>query len=357
MRIIALANQKGGCGKTTVAINLAATLAQLDKRILLIDNDPQGHATLACGLGERDFSLSAYDLYLTTDILVEDAFLEVAPNLHLVPAGVELSAVEQALAREPEKELRLRKTLRRSALPYDVVLIDCPPSVGLLTFNALLASAEVIVPVDPCHQSLQAVRKFRETLGVLREKRHHDVIPRILLTNFDPRPRFARTLAATVEEQHGDAMLETIIHTTVRVKEAAGAGVPLARFDPGSRGALDFRLLAAELAGQEADLAVPDLGRWTELLHGPQLTPGGVRFVGDFPTAQAVRLTGSFSGWTAEGHPLERRGDGLWECLVPLPPGQHEYRFIVDGAWLADPHNAQTQPNAFGGWNSLLTVP
>jgi len=357
MRILALANQKGGCGKTTLATNLAAALAQLDKRVLLIDNDPQGHATLAWGLGERDFSLSTFDLYMTSDILVEDAFLELAPNLHLLPAGIELSAVEQALAREPEKDLRLRNTLRRSALPYDFVLIDCPPSVGLLTFNALLASSEVLVPTDPSYQSLQAVRKMRETLAVLREKRRHDLVVRIVLSDFDPRPRFARTLAAELEELYGGELLETTVHHTVRLKEAAGAGLPVIRYDPQSRGALDFRLLAQELTEGAPDLTVADLGRWSELLHGPQVTSRGVRFRADFPSARTVCLTGSFTAWSAEGQPLARRPDGLWECELPLPPGAHEYRYIVDGAWSEDPHNAESVPNEFGSVNSLVTVP
>ena len=176
MRVIALANQKGGCGKTTTATNLAATLSSMGKKVLLIDNDPQGHATLAFGFRERDFTLSTYDLYLTSDILIEDAFLDISSNLHLVPAGIELSAVEQTLARESEKEYRLRNNLRRSAMPYDYVLIDCPPSVSILTFNALLASSEILIPVDPSYYSLQAVKKMRETLSVLREKKGHDII-------------------------------------------------------------------------------------------------------------------------------------------------------------------------------------
>ena len=194
MRVIALANQKGGCGKTTTATNLAAALALADKRVLLIDNDPQGHATLAFGFRERDFSLSTNDLYLTPDILVEDAFLEVDPNPHLVPAGIELSAVEQELARQHDNEGRLRANLRRSALPYDYVLLDCPPSVGVLTFNALLAAGEVLIPVDPSTYSLQGVRKMRETLALLRDRKGHDVVPRVLMTDFDTRPLFVLSL-------------------------------------------------------------------------------------------------------------------------------------------------------------------
>jgi len=133
MRVVPLVNQKGGCGKTTTAVNLAVALGRLGQRVLLIDNDPQGHATLALGFTDRDFSLSTYDLYLTSDILVEDARVIIGPYLDLVPAGVELCAVEPRLAGVDGRETRLRDTLRRSELPYDVILVDCPPSVGMLT--------------------------------------------------------------------------------------------------------------------------------------------------------------------------------------------------------------------------------
>ena len=266
MRVVVLANQKGGCGKTTTATNLAAALAQLDKIVLLVDNDPQGHATLAFGYHERDFSLSTYDLYLTSDILVEDAFLEVERNLHLVPAGVELSAVEPALAGEEGREHRLRDNLRRSAMPYDYVLIDCPPSVGLLTFNALLAGNEVLSPVDPSSFSLQAVRKMRETLAVIRDRKGHDLIPRILMAGFDTRPLFVRRIMEELDTLYENELLDTIIHRTVRFREAAGSAMPVLHLDPESRGAVDFRSLARELTAMEVDLSVPALDHWTALL-------------------------------------------------------------------------------------------
>ncbi len=356
MRVIALANQKGGCGKTTSATNLAATLSRLDKKVLLIDNDPQGHATLAFGFRERDFSLSTYDLYLTTDILVEDAFLDISPNLHLVPAGIELSAVEQTLAREPEKEYRLRNNLRRSAMHYDYVLIDCPPSVSLLTFNALLASSEIIIPVDPSYYSLQAVRKMRETLAVLREKKGHDIVPHILMSDFDTRPRFVRKVMEELDDLYESELLDTIIHHTVRFKEAAGSGQPVVEYDPESRGSLDFRNLARELTEQEVDVNVAALDHWVALLHGPQVTRAGVVFEADFPRAKTVRITGSFCNWSAKGLPLKCREDGIWECHLDLEEGNYEYRFIVDGSWLPDPHNTKTAPNEFGGANSLVVV-
>ena len=356
MRVIALANQKGGCGKTTTATNLAAALALNAKKVLLIDNDPQGHATLAFGFRERDFSLSTYDLYLTSDILVEDAFLEAGENLHLLPAGVELAAVEQALAGTTDRELRLREKLRRSALPYDYVLIDCPPAVSLLTFNALLACGEVLVPVDPSVYSLQAARKLHETLAVLREQRGHDVVPRVLMCDYDTRPRFVRTLMAELDTQYERELLDTIIHHTVRFREAAGAGTPVVRLDPESRGAVDFRCLAREIVADEVDVSVTAVDHWVALLHGPQPTGAGVRFEADFPRAKAVRVTGSFCDWSAKGLPLERRDDGIWECHLALEPGNYEYRFIVDGAWLPDPHNTRSAPNEFGGVNSLCVV-
>lgn len=356
MRVIALANQKGGCGKTTTAVNLAAALGRQGQRVLLVDNDPQGHATLALGLGERDFSLSTFDLYLTSDILVEDARVDVAERVHLVPAGIELSAVEARLAGVEGREHCLRNSLRRSDLNYDVVLVDCPPAVGLLTFNALLACGELLVPIDASAYSRQAVTKLFETLDVLRERRGHELAVRLLLSNYDLRSRYARSLRCELSTVYGDALLETIIHPTVRVREAAARGMSILDHDPRSRAARDFVDLAAELVTDGVDLSAPALDHWTALLRGPEISSTGVRFVASFPRASAVNLTGSFNDWSSKGTPLSRREDGCWECVMPVGTGTYEYRYIVDGVWLPDPHNPESVTNEFGGANSLVEI-
>jgi len=361
MRVVAVANQKGGCGKTTATTNLAAALIQQGKRVLLVDNDPQGHATLAFGIRERDFTLSTYDLYLSTDIVVEDACLTLESGLDLVPAGVELSAVEMKLARDAGKEMRLSRCFENSEMAYDYVLIDCPPSVSLLTFNALLAASEVLIPVDPSHYSLQAVRKMRETLAVLRDQKDHDLVPRILMSDFDTRPRFVRKVMEELDELYSNELMETVIHHTVRFKEAASARIPVLKFDPESRGAFDFRRLADEVIAQEVDETVAvgagaQLEDWPSALTGPQISPAGVCFEADFPRAKSVRITGTFCDWSAKGMALQRAQDGTWNCELKLPRGPHEYRFIVDGAWLPDPHNSDIVANEFGGANSRVIV-
>src|SRR5262245_38790320 len=147
MRTLSVANHKGGCGKTTVAVNLASSLASSELRVLIVDNDPQGHATTALGVRRGDFSLTTRDLYLTSDIKVEDVRLSVRDTLDLVPADVDLSTVEPELSAQPRRTQRLGERLAVSAMPYDYVLIDNPPHIGVLAFNALMASREVIVPV------------------------------------------------------------------------------------------------------------------------------------------------------------------------------------------------------------------
>jgi chromosome partitioning protein len=357
MRILSVANQKGGVGKTTIAVNLASALAGSGHTVLLIDNDPQGHATLALGLEPNQFALSTRDLYLQEGLKVEDARITVGNELFLVPADIDLSTVEQDLSNAPRKLRRLVGCLAVSHMPYDFVIIDNPPQVGLLTFNALLASSEVVLPVDAGRFSVDAVQRFSATLRGLQAERGHAPRLRIVASAFDLRTRHARRILEDLRALQPGCLAQTVIRSTVRLREAAQAGSPIDRFDRGSRAAADFAALASELLSSEWTVDGQELVEWEELLHGPFVKAAGVLFHGYFPAAERVSVTGDFNDWSVEGMELERRGEGHWEAQLPIAPGCYEYKFIVDGVWTADPENPEQVRNTFGQVNSVLVVP
>lgn len=355
MRILSVVNQKGGCGKTTVSINLAAALATRGKQVLLVDMDPQGHAGLGLNVDPDDFDRSMYDVLLYPTTELDDIVIAIAEGLDLAPASVVLAAVEQELADKPGREQRLTAKLARVRKAYDYVIIDCPPSIGLLTFNALAAAHEAIIPVDPSFYSLHGLHKVRETIELLRDEVGHEIHVRILANNFNSRTNFCRDILYEIENFHGDSMLKTTVGHTVKLKEAASRGQSIVRFEPASRAAKEFLALADELAAQEGFFRIGEQREYPAFL-GPQAVPGGTRFQIEAPHAQDVRLTGQFSGWSYEGIPLQREDDGLWSVVVDVPPGAHEYRFILDGVWVKDPSNAESVLNEFGQENSVVVV-
>lgn len=357
MRIVSVANQKGGCGKSTVAVNLASALSKLGARVLLVDNDPQGHATLGLGIEANQFSLSARDLYLTSDVLIEDIRIELRPTLHLIPAAVDLSTVEQELEGQERKIRRLVERFTISDMPYDLVLIDNPPNVGLLTFNSLMASGEALVPVDPGRFTIEAVARFRESLDLLAAENGHRVKMHVLPSCFDIRTRYARELLEELDRLYPGERLDTLIHQTVRLKEAAAAGQAIDAFDSESRGAADFDGLAHEMYAFPSELTVEDDSRWSELLHGTPTASGIVRLAAGFPDAGKVAVTGDFTDWAVEGLAMERDGDGVWRLELDVEPGCYEYKFIVDGIWKVDPKNPEQVRNNYGQLNSILVVP
>ncbi len=357
MRILSVANQKGGVGKTTIAVNLASALAGSGNTVLLIDNDPQAHATLALGLNPAQFALSTRELYLNEGVKVQDARITVTPELYLIPADIDLSTVEQELAEAPRKLRRLLECLATSHMPYDFVLIDNPPQVGILTFNALLASSEVLLPVDAGRFSVDAVERFSATLRGLKTERGHAPRLRIVASGFDLRTRHARRILEDLQALQPGSLARTVIRSTVRLREAAQAGSPIDRYDRQSRATADFAALSAELLASEWLLESEELMEWEELLHGPRAKSEGVLFHAYFPQAQHVCVTGDFNDWSVEGVQLERRGEGHWEAQLPIAPGCYEYKFIVDGVWTADPENPEQVRNTYGQVNSVLVVP
>lgn len=248
-RRIAIANQKGGVGKTTTAVNLATGLADLGQRVLLVDLDPQANATTGLGVDPRTLSASTYEVLLdelpATQALVPTA----VERLALLPSHLDLAGAEIELVSAFSREQVLRRALEPLRSEYDVVLIDCPPSLGLLTVNALTAADEVIVPIQCEYYALEGLGHLMGNIDRVRKSLNPDLrVSAIVLVMYDARTRLAEDVAREVRSHFGDLVCRTVIPRSVRLSEAPSYGQPIARFDPGSRGSIAYRLLAEEVA-------------------------------------------------------------------------------------------------------------
>ncbi len=358
MRTLAVINQKGGCGKTTVAIHTAGALTRLGKRVLLVDMDPQSHATLGLGVAGEQQGTTTYELLRDPTVTVTDAMHEVRPGLCLVPGSTVLSGIEQELAGEIGREERLgRKLSHLPAGAFDFAVVDCPPSVGLLTFNALVAADEVLIPVDASYFSMHGLGKLRETISVIEEELNHRIRVHVVCNNVDTRTHFSNDMLSEVEKLHAGVLLNSFISNSVRLKEAAARGITIFELDASSKPATQFAGLAQELVERVPLIETSNMAAWMEQLHGPQRVDEGVLFALDAPGAAEVYVTGEFPDWPREGKPLRRdSADGLWKAILDVPPGEYEYHFIVDGHWMRDPRNEDYTRNEFGQENSLLVV-
>ena len=247
MRIIAIANQKGGCGKTTTAINLSACLAARKHPVLLIDLDPQAHATLGLNLKMEDPPRSVYDVFRQWRPLDEVTYMDVYPGLDLAPADRRLYGMDQELAWAFDKESILLKQTKHLNDRYEIIILDCPPNLGVLTLNALRAADEVIVPVEPSFFSLHGLGKLMETVELLKTKSNHPVVVRALATIINLRTRFAQEVLDEISSHFGSATFKTVIRATVRLREAVSYGVPICSYDEDSLGAVDYDALAQEV--------------------------------------------------------------------------------------------------------------
>ncbi|MBN2172014.1 MAG: AAA family ATPase [Candidatus Krumholzibacteriota bacterium] len=358
MKVLAVVNQKGGCGKTTLAIHLAAAWAKEGFRVLLVDLDPQGHASLGLGVSAEDRDLGAYDLLQDPAAPFADIAVRIERNLDLVPSGIILSAAEQELARQPGRESRLISALLRHGEAYDWIVVDTPPSVGLLTFNALVAADALLVPVDSSTFTLHGLGKILETLEVLEEEMDRRPPCFVAANQFSRRTLFSRELYRKLAAHDRIHLLETKIRASVRVKMAAAAGVPVLRLTKAGLVKLDFEQLAEELWSRLAELIIERTEEVAERLFGPQPCEGGIRFSVEASEAREVYLTGSFNNWNPGGIPLEPVAGqpGRWEVVLALPSGNYEYRYILDGRWVTDPEQHDSVVTEMGLENSLLVV-
>ena len=248
-RILAIANQKGGVGKTTTAVNLGSALAEVGFRVLVVDLDPQGNATTGLGINPRDLEHSVYDVILN-DAAIEDCIEPTTlKNLFVAPATIDLAGAEIELVPVMSRELKLRKALHAIRDDYDLVLIDCPPSLGLLTVNGLAAADDVIVPIQCEYYALEGLGQLLRNVGLVRANLNPTLDVRgIILTMYDARTKLADQVVNEVRAHFGPKVYETVVPRTVRLSEAPSFGQPIIVFDSSSRGAKAYRDLAQEVS-------------------------------------------------------------------------------------------------------------
>jgi chromosome partitioning protein len=248
-RIISIANQKGGVGKTTTAVNLGAALAELDFRVLVIDLDPQGNATTGMGISHRNVEGSIYDVIMN-DAPIDDCVEPTSVrNLFVVPATIDLAGAEIELVPAFSRELKLRRALAQVRDDYDFTLIDCPPSLGLLTVNGLAASDDVLVPIQCEYYALEGLGQLLRNVSLVKTNLNPSLEMRgIVLTMYDARTKLAEQVEREVRAHFGSKVYRTVVPRTVRISEAPSFGQPVTVFDSSSRGAVAYRELAKEVS-------------------------------------------------------------------------------------------------------------
>ena len=424
MRCIAVINQKGGCGKTTIAINLAATLAGQGKSTLLVDMDPQSHCAVGLAVPEDQIERNIYDCLIAqhsgSSVVLQNVVWQIARGFDLAPSGIELAAFEPQLAGKDGREDCLREVLAEQASHYDYVIVDCPPNVGLLTFNSLRAAHEVIIPVETGYFALHGLSRQLETLDVMRQQCQQDIVCRIVPSMYDVRTKLAREVLSELRKHHKAELSKTVINFNTKLKEAASFGQPITEYDPASKGMHDFLGLAEEfirgesvfvgvpVAGEEAagvaaegrsgkqgravgdvesvDAQLRNISKSADQLvaeaeelvgtrpktqtqqagtlkeklddfYGVRQEQDRVVFAALYPKAERVMLAGDFNGWEPERTLLEKKnGVGRWSTEFPLEAGTYRYRYVVDDRWQRDPYNEHIESNPFGEYNSVLEV-
>lgn len=252
-KIIGIANQKGGVGKTTTSVNLAASLGVLDKKVLLIDADPQANATSGLGVDVETIDIGTYQL-LEHNVSAAEAIVETsAPNVDLIPAHIDLVAIEIELVDKDDREYMLRKALAPIKDQYDYILIDCAPSLGLLTLNALTAADAVIIPIQCEYFALEGLGKLLNTIKSVQKIHNPELdIEGLLLTMYDSRLRLSNQVVEEVQKHFSDMVFETIIQRNVRLSEAPSFGESIINYDVSSKGATNYLSLAKEMIKKNA---------------------------------------------------------------------------------------------------------
>jgi len=338
---------------------------------------------------------------------MEKVIWQIGKNFDLAPASLELAAFEQQFAGMPGREMRLKNVLDSVADKYDYCVIDCPPAVSLLTFNALRAANAVIIPVETGYFSVHGLKKQLETLEMLKKQCGQELTIKVVANLYDVRTKLGREMLGEMRKQFGHLMFQTYVNFNIKIKEGSSLGQAISEYDSSSMGFKDFSKLAQEVikafepavsienvVNVETQAVADDLmskaeslsrraeellqesastlgkepkiiqqapvEEKLELVYGVTRTEDGIKFLADYPHASQVCVAGDFNNWSADATPMNRldqvEKNGAWEVTIPVETGRYRYRYVVDGAWQHDPHNNYVESNPYGELNSVIEV-